>query len=102
MIVVSTKVTLKPGLADECARLFNETNPALVRNQPNWLGATMMVDRDTETITVNAKWKDEGSYRAMAEKPDFQATMARFASLFAGPPQITVLELLVDMQPSEF
>mgnify|MGYP000430434041 CR=1 FL=1 len=99
MKMVVTKVKLKPGSTESCAQLFRETNPDLVRDQPDWLGACMMVDQDNDMVTVMASWRDATSYEALAKSEAFQATMARFVGLFASPPEITVNDVVVEMTP---
>ena len=82
MKAVVTRVTLKPGTADRVAALFEETNPSLVRDQPEWRGAKMLVDRTTDAVTVIALWRSEDAYRAFAAGEAFRQTMARFAPPF--------------------
>ncbi len=100
MITVMTKVKLKPGTADACARLFQETNPALVANASDWKGAQMLFDEENNTVTVLATWSDLESYHRLRSSEAFGTTMARFAQFFAGPPDITSHRLLVEMSPS--
>lgn len=97
MFIVITKVELKPDTAADCMKLFERTNPNLVRGEPDWLGAQMMIDRMTNTITVLAKWKDESSYRAFSTSSEFQKIMGQFRRFFADPPEVTVNELLLEM-----
>lgn len=99
MYVVMTRVRLREGTAETCAELFRRTNPGLVKNEKNWLGAKMIFDCETNTVTVLASWKDVASYKAMSTKPEFQSTMKAFGELFAGKPEISTNELLVDMVP---
>ena len=101
MHIAVTKVKLKPGTAADCARLFEETNPALVRDQPDWLGAQMAFDAETNTVTVIAQWKDIESYQRLSGSSTFQQAMGKFAAFFAGPPEITSMEVLVDMKPED-
>lgn len=99
MHVVMTRVRVKPGSMDACIRLFEASNPALVRNEPDWLGARMVVDRQNDTVTVMATWRNIASYKTLSKSQPFQAAMARFGPLFASQPEITVNELVVDMTP---
>ena len=99
MFVVMTRVKLREGMADRCADLFRQTNPDLVKNEKNWLGAKMLFDHDSSTVTVLASWNDIASYNAMSARPEFQNTMKSFGELFAGKPEISTHELLVDMVP---
>lgn len=97
MYAVVTTVDILPGAAEQVVALFEETNPALVRDRPDWLGARMLLDRDAHRVTVIAYWRAPESYREMAASPEFRAVMSRFAPHFAGPPQITINEVAIDM-----
>lgn len=99
MRMVITKVKLKSGSAESCAELFNKTNPDLVRNEPDWLGARMVIDRETDTMTVLALWRNTSAYEAMANRPAFQNTMKQFSEYFTAPPEITLTDVLVEMTP---
>ena len=74
-----------------------ETNPALVAAHDDWVRAWFTADRATHTVTVIAHWTDPASYEALRSSPDFGATMGRFADHFAGPPSISIHEILVAM-----
>ncbi|MFP5255376.1 MAG: hypothetical protein ACLGI8_05935 [Acidimicrobiia bacterium] len=50
-VVVMTTIPVRPGVIDEVARLFEETNPALVADQAEWLGATFTGNRERSEIT---------------------------------------------------
>ena len=97
MHAVITTVAVRDGTIDELARLFAETNPALVAAHDDWVGAWFTADRATHTVTVIAHWTDPASYEALRSSPDFGATMGRFADHFAGPPSISIHEILVAM-----
>ena len=79
MFQVVTRVKLKPGSAEACAQLFQDTNADLVRNQPDWLGAQMILDREANVISVLASWRNADSYHALRCSDDFQAAMGKFA-----------------------
>lgn len=96
---IITRVALKPGAADAVAALFEATNPALVRDQPDWRGAEMYIDHEEASVTVIAHWRDPDSYAALAASQRFRDTMARFAPYFAGPPEIQVTARAVAMTP---
>jgi quinol monooxygenase YgiN len=48
-------------------------------------------------VTVIAQWRDASSYEALRDSEEFQATMAQFAQRFAGPPRVSINEILVQM-----
>lgn len=97
MYVVMTRVKLRPGMHEKCAKIFEDTNPALVAEEADWLGARMMFEREAQIVTVLATWRNAQSYRDFSARPDFQNTMRQFGELFAGPPQVTINEVLVEM-----
>lgn len=97
MYAVITTVTVQEGAIDELAQLFDETNRELVAGHDDWLGAWFTADRTTSTVTVIARWREADSYHRLRESPEFGATMSRFAERFAGPPQVSINEVLVEM-----
>lgn len=97
MYTVTTTVPVQPGAIDDLAALFDATNRELVARHDDWLGAWFTADRESSTVTVIARWTDPASYRRLRESPEFEATMAQFATRFTGPPTVTVNELLIEM-----
>lgn len=97
MYVVMTKVKLRDGTHAQCAELFRDTNPALVKSEPDWLSAKMLFDQGTNTVTVLANWKSISSYQAFSSSSEFRSTMQQFGVFFAGKPEITTHEVLVEM-----
>lgn len=97
MYTVTTTVPVEPGSIDDLAALFDATNRELVARHDDWHGAWFTANRETNHVTVVARWSDPASYRRLRESPEFAATMARFAERFTGPPAVTVNEILVEM-----
>ena len=97
MFVVMTRVKLREGTVDRCAELFRKTNPDLVKGEVDWLGASMMYDSISSTVTVLARWRTTNSYERMSATPKFQSTMRKFSDFFEGPPEITTNDVLVEM-----
>jgi quinol monooxygenase YgiN len=98
MYVVMTRVRLHPGTSEQCADLFRQSNPGLVGNEPDWQGAQMIFDGETDIVTVLATWSDVDAYRRMSQSHKFKATMSAFSQHFASAPVVTVNDLLVDMR----
>lgn len=69
MFVVMTRVEIRQGTSDQCAELFRNTNPELVKDEVDWCGAQMMFDRETSTVTVLATWKNAQSYEQLIATP---------------------------------
>lgn len=94
---VLTTVKVQPGAIDGLAELFEATNRDLVAVHDDWLGAMFTANRDTNEVTVIARWRHAASYETLRSSPEFEATMAQFARLFAGPPNVSINEILVEM-----
>ncbi len=97
MFAVITTVQVQPGSIDDLAALFDQTNRALVAGHDDWLGAWFTTNRDNNEVTVIARWRNADSYQRLRDSDEFQATMAKFAESFAGPPSVAVNEILVEM-----
>ncbi len=97
MFIVMTKVQLQPGKIDTVRDLFAQTNPQLVANQPDWIEAKFTADRTNDQVTVLAYWRSAESYRTFSADETFRQTMSQFAPHFAGPPEITISEVLFEM-----
>lgn len=94
---VMTKVKVRPGSIDGLAKLFDETNRELVASHADWLGAWFTANREHHEVTVIARWRDAQSYEKLRTDDQFQSTMARFATEFTGPPEVSINEILVEM-----
>lgn len=99
MVGVTTRVRLQAGRVDAVRDLFAQTNPGLVRDQSDWLGAKFTADREADAVVVLAFWRNERSYRAFSEREPFQRAMEAFAPHFAAPPEVAVREVLHEMEP---
>jgi quinol monooxygenase YgiN len=97
MFAVITRVQVEPGSIDELAALFDETNRDLVASHTDWKGAWFTANRETNEVTVIARWADADSYTRLRESDEYAQIMSRFAARFTGPPSITINELLVEM-----
>lgn len=98
-VVVLTTIPVKQGAIDEVARLFEETNRPLVESEPDWMGAWFTASRERDEITNIAHWNSAAAYERLRNSDQFEATMAKFAHLFTGPPSISINEVLVEMRP---
>jgi len=97
MYMVITRVKVQPDSIDHLAALFDETNRDLVAEHEDWNGAWFTANRDTDEVTVIAHWSDPVSYERLRNSDAFGQVMARFAERFAGPPEVSVNEVLVEM-----
>jgi quinol monooxygenase YgiN len=99
MYVVMTRVKLRTGTSGQCAELFRQSNPDIVRREKDWLGARMIFDSETNIVTVLATWRNAESYKKLSTSAAFQETMQKFGQFFASSPEISTNDVLVDMVP---
>ncbi|MBD3274821.1 MAG: hypothetical protein GF372_05890 [Candidatus Marinimicrobia bacterium] len=97
MYVVITRVQLLPGKIDTVRNLFEQTNPALVEGQADWIEAKFTANREKHQVTVLAYWKNADSYERFRTGDEFQQVMSRFAPHFESPPEVTINEVLFEM-----
>jgi quinol monooxygenase YgiN len=98
-VVVLTTIPVKEGSIDEVARIFEETNRALVEGHPEWRGAWFTANRQRNEITNIAHWESAEAYERLRASDEFKQTMTQFTELFVGPPNISINDLLVHMTP---
>ena len=97
MYVVITTVSVKPGSVDAVRKLFAETNPGLVEGQTEWVEAKFTANRAEDRVSVLAFWRDADAYRNFSAGEEFRQVMGRFAPHFAGPPEVSINEVLFEM-----
>jgi len=97
MYVVITKVQLKSGQIETVQKLFEETNPALVESQTEWLRAIFTANKETNQVTILAFWKNSDAYQKFSSSSPFQQVMSQFSNYFASPPDVTINEVLFEM-----
>ena len=95
--IVTTRVQIKAGEIDKVLQLFKDTNPALVKNQTDWVKAIFSKNSETNTVIVQAYWKSKASYLTFSKSNEFQNTMKKFGKYFAGKPEIEINEILFRM-----
>jgi heme-degrading monooxygenase HmoA len=98
-VVVLTTIPVKEGSIDEVARIFEETNRALVDGHAEWRGAWFTANRQRSEITNVAHWDSAEAYERLRASDEFEQTMAQFTELFVGPPNVSINDLLVHMTP---
>ncbi|HUW01566.1 MAG TPA: antibiotic biosynthesis monooxygenase [Acidimicrobiales bacterium] len=96
-VLAVTTVRVDPGSIDALAELFAETNPALVAEHDDWLGAWFSADREDGEICVIARWRSAASYEQLRASEAYHTTMQQFAASFLAPPEVRLYEVAVEM-----
>jgi len=81
-------------MIEDCLALFRNTNPDLVADQKDWIGAEFLADREADTVIVVARWQQAESYRRYAESDKFRKAMKEFGQFFEAPPEVRIAERL--------
>lgn len=95
--IVTTKVQIKPGEVNNVLELFKNTNPELVEGQSDWVKAIFSKNEESNSVTVQAYWKNKNSYIKFSRSDKFQKTMQNFGPYFSGKPQVEINEILFEM-----
>ena len=86
-------VQIQSGKMDEAIGLFTESVLPLVRQQKGFEPFYLFVDRSTDRIIVTNLWETEADVAALLESGFYQEQVAKFASIFASPPERGVYEV---------
>ena len=95
--LVATKVSIKEGATEQVLALFKATNPGLVKDQSDWVKAVFSKNAETNTVMVQAYWKDKESYLKFSQSKGFKETMKGFGKYFNGKPEVKINEILFQM-----
>ncbi len=94
MHLVITKIELAPDTHRAFQELFDSRVPAVLGQNSSWRGAEVSIDRDTNTAFVVGYWEDENQMRDFLPTPEHAALIQELAVHFAGPPEVTVTEVV--------
>ena len=89
------RVQVQPGKADEAIAIFKDTVMPAARQQKGFKDAYLLVDRSTNRGIGFSLWESEADVAAMATSGFYQEQVAKFAAVFAGPPEREVYEVAV-------
>jgi len=79
---------------EEAIQLYRESILPVVRQLPGFKGYTGLVDRSRGKAVALTLWESEADARASGEGSAFmQASLAKFAPLYAAPPVIEIYEV---------
>ena len=87
------RVQIQPGKADEAVAIWKDSVMVAARRQKGFKNAYLLVDRSTNRGIGFSLWESEADLAAIAESGFYQEQIAKFASVFAGPPEREVYEV---------
>ena len=97
MYIVTTKIKIIDGAIDEVLKRFEATNPALVKDQDDWVKAIFTANTENNTVVVLAYWLNKESYVEFSKSQKFLDVMAGFRGFFEAPPEVEINEILFEM-----
>ena len=88
-----SRVQIQPGKLDEAIGVFTNSVLPLVSQQKGFKTVYLFVDRSEDRVIVTNLWETEADVAALLESGFYQEQVAKFASIFAGPPERGVYEV---------
>ena len=89
------RAQVQPGKLDEAAAIFRDSVSPAARQEKGFKNNYFVVDRSANKIMGFSLWESEADVVALAESGFYQEQVAKFAAVFAGPPEREVYEVLV-------
>ena len=88
-------IQIQPGKMNEAITMFRDSVVPSVTQQQGNRGAIMLTDPNTDKAILVAQWQTEADAAAVITGGWYQEQLAKFASVFAGPPVREVYEVSV-------
>ena len=88
---------IQPGKANEAATIFRDSVVPAARQQQGHSRAILLSDPNTDKAIAIGLWETEADAAAVSNSGWYQEQVAKFASVFAGPPVREVYEVTVDI-----
>lgn len=85
---------IPPDQLDEAIRLWQAEVLPSVQQQPGFKGVRLLVDRQHGKIASLGLWETEAHFQATVEWN--QRQVAKFAAVFAAPPEVEGYEVIVE------
>ena len=90
------RIQIQPRKVDEAFGIFRDSVAPAARQQNGFKNAYFLVDRSANKGIGLSIWESEADVTALAESGFYQEQVAKFAALFAGPPEREVYEVLIE------
>ena len=87
------RIQIQPGKVEEGISTFRDSVIPAVRQQKGFKDAYLLVDRSTNKGIGFSLWESEADVVALMESGFYQQQVAKFAVVFAAPPEREVYEV---------
>ncbi len=91
------RANIQPGKMEEGIAIFKNLVAPAVRERSGLQSARLLVDRKGNKIIGISFWDSETDVAALLASGFYQEQVAKFAALFAGPPDREVYEVAVEV-----
>ena len=91
------RAQVQPGKMDEAAAIFRDSVGPAAQQEKGFKNSYFLVDRSANRIIGFSLWESEADLAILAESGFYQEQVAKFAAVFARPPEREVYEVLVQM-----
>jgi quinol monooxygenase YgiN len=97
MIAVIARIPVKEEKLNEAVEAFKQLMTEVAKEEGNLYYTLNVSKSDPHTLVVMERYKDKEALAAHSATPHFKAFSAKGAELFAGKPEITVLNELASV-----
>lgn len=87
------RVQIQAGKMDEAVRIFTESVMPAARERPGFKGGYFLVDRENNRAIGLALYETKADVEALVTSRFYQENVAKFAAVFAAPPEREVYEV---------
>lgn len=91
------RAQVQPGKIDEVVAIYRDSIAPAARQEKGFKNSYFLVDRSANRIMGFSIWESEADLAALAESGFYQEQVAKFAAVFAGPPEREVYEVVVQV-----
>ncbi len=89
------RIQIKPGEMDQAISIFRDSVAPAVSQQKGFKNVHFAVDREGNNAVAFSLWETEADVEAVASSGFYQEQVAKFAAVFAAPPERVVYEVAV-------
>ena len=93
MFAQVVRVQVQPGKIEEALDIFKNSLLPAAQQQNGFRSIYILVDRTANKATGFSLWETQGDVAALMESGFYQEQVAKFAAVFAAPPEREVYEV---------
>ena len=89
------RIQIKPGEMDQAISIFRDSVAPAVSQRNGFKNLYLAVDREGNSAVAFGLWETQADVEALASSGFYQEQVAKFAAVFAAPPERVVYEVAV-------